>query len=253
MRAVAAPLRRLAAKNHRCLTSVVEQARALLRGVEDPLLGRDVITTDCVSIDQRDDNLRVTLDVRTAALPYAHKIAERCRDALEQLRGVEEITISLQANGFGRSIGRPAGLASVRSAVAVASCKGGVGKSTVSHELARRLSARGHRVGLFDADVHGPSLPSQLPPSVSERRVETGSAGYRVLPFEHGGLKLMSYGWLSRSWNRRPDDEIRIEGARQCLGLLQTTAWGELDYLLIDSPPGTGAIPTALASAAQQL
>ena len=84
MRAVAAPLRRLAARNHhRCLTSVVEQARALLRGVEDPLLGRDVITTDCVSIDQRDNNLRVTLDVRTAAHPYAHKIAERCRDALE--------------------------------------------------------------------------------------------------------------------------------------------------------------------------
>ena len=124
MRATAALLRRPASRWRRQSTAIVEQARALLRGVEDPLLGRDVITTDCVSIDHQADNLRVTLDVRTAAHPYAHKIAERCRDALEQLRGVEEITISLQANGFGRSIGRPAGLASVRSAVAVASCKG---------------------------------------------------------------------------------------------------------------------------------
>ena len=71
MRRALAPLRRLAAGNRRCQSTVVEQARALLRGVEDPLLGRDVITTDCVSIDQRDDNLRVTLDVRTAAHPYA--------------------------------------------------------------------------------------------------------------------------------------------------------------------------------------
>ena len=129
-----APLRRLAARNHhRCQSTLVEQARALLRGVEDPLLGRDVITTDCVSIDQNENNLRVTLDVRTAAHPYAHKIAERCRDALEQLRGVEEITISLQANGFGRSIGRPAGLASVRSAVAVARESGRVPATVLSH------------------------------------------------------------------------------------------------------------------------
>ena len=83
MRLAVAPLRRLAARNHhRCQSTVVEQARALLRGVEDPLLGRDVITTDCVSIDQRDNNLRVTLDVRTAAHPHARDIAERCRDAV---------------------------------------------------------------------------------------------------------------------------------------------------------------------------
>ena len=120
------------------------------------MLGRDVITTDCVSIDQRDNNLRVTLDVRTAAPPHARaKIAERCRDALEHLRGVEEITISLQANGFGRSIGRPAGLAAVRSAVAVASCKGGVGKSTICTQTAFALASKGARVGVVDADVHG--------------------------------------------------------------------------------------------------
>ena len=139
--------------------------------------------------------------------------------------------MSLQASTVGR-------------VVAVTSCKGGVGKSTVSLELARRLAARGWRVGLFDADVHGPSLPTQLDLHAD---VVTASDGYSVQPLEHEGLRLMSFGWLSRSWNKRADDDIRLGGGgRLCSQLLHTTRWGELDYLVVDSPPGTGEIPSAL-------
>ena len=137
---------------------------------------------------------------------------------------------------------------SIGRLIAVTSCKGGVGKSTVSLELARRLAARGHRVGLFDADVHGPSLPAQLPQSVSEQRVQTDASGYAVLPLQHGGLRLMSFGWFSRLWNVHEDDEIRIGRSMLCIQLLHTTEWGELDYLVIDSPPGTGEVPAALAT-----
>lgn len=135
-------------------------------------------------------------------------------------------------------------LSTIRRIVAITSCKGGVGKSTVSLELARRLAARGRRVGLFDADVHGPSLPTQLDLHTD---VVTASDGYSVLPLEHDGLRLMSFGWLSRSWNRRPEDDIRLGGGgRLCPQLLHTTRWGDLDYLIVDSPPGTGDIPTGL-------
>jgi Mrp family chromosome partitioning ATPase len=136
---------------------------------------------------------------------------------------------------------------SVGRLIAVTSCKGGVGKSTVSLELARRLAARGHRVGLFDADVHGPSLPTQLP-LANEQRVQTDRSGYSVLPLEHDGLKLMSFGWFSQLWNVHKDDEIRIGRPMLCVQLLMTTAWGELDYLVVDSPPGTGEVLTALAT-----
>ena len=248
MQSAVAPLRRLGARSHRCLTSVVEQARALLRGVEDPLLGRDVITTDCVSIDQRDDNLRVTLDVRTAAHPHAREIAERCRDALEHLRGVEEITISLQANGFGRSIGRPAGLASVRSAVAVASCKGGVGKSTICTQTAFALASKGARVGVVDADVHGPSIPTQL--NLEGATMEPSPAGGRlVLPVEHNGVRFASFGFKRPHSNDEPTIAMRgpVAGAA-ARRLLNATDWGELDYLLVDLPPGIGDVTLAVAA-----
>ena len=246
MRAAVAPLRRLAARNHhRCQSTLVEQARALLRSVDDPLLGRDVVTTDCVSIDQRDDNLRVTLDVRTAAHPHARDIAERCRDALEHLRGVEEITISLQANGFGRSIGRPAGLASVRSAVAVASCKGGVGKSTIAALIARTLAGRGISTGLLDADIYGPSLPTLFNlhhPKVYSNQQE------RILPVEADGLKLMSFAFLTGDGPTVLRGPIVSQYIQQ---LLHAVEWGELDVLVLDLPPGTGDIQLTISQSIQ--
>jgi len=132
--------------------------------------------------------------------------------------------------------------------IAITSCKGGVGKSTVSLELAFRLAARGHAVGLFDADVHGPSLPSQLPPSVGRERVRLGPGGWSVEPLSHAGVKLMSFGWLKRLWGGAHDGEVRTGSVPEEIAnqLLQSTHWGALDYLVIDSPPGTGGVQKAL-------
>jgi len=137
---------------------------------------------------------------------------------------------------------------SIGRLLTVTSCKGGVGKSTVSLQLAFHLARRGHRVGLFDADVHGPSLPTQLPQVVGNAHsLRLAADGRSVAPLEFGGVKLMSFGWFSRLWSRQPASEIRVRGPL-ATNLLQTTEWGELDYLLIDSPPGTGAIPTQIAT-----
>jgi len=140
--------------------------------------------------------------------------------------------------------------------VAVTSCKGGVGKSTVSFELAKRLAARGLRVGVFDADVYGPSLPTQVPDDVSARGVAASADGWTMEPAAHDSLALMSFGWLGRLMGESDDGEVidpRGAGTAGELSvqLLHTTAWGDLDYLVVDTPPGTGEIPRALAARAK--
>jgi Mrp family chromosome partitioning ATPase len=134
--------------------------------------------------------------------------------------------------------------------IAVTSCKGGVGKSTVSMQLAYRLASRGHKVGLFDADVHGPSLEAQIPYAEGPSGFsQLAHSGWAVTPREHGTVKLMSFGWFSRLWTGE-GKEVRVNGPAgdAMLKLLHTTVWGELDYLIIDSPPGTGDVPKAIAT-----
>ena len=138
----------------------------------------------------------------------------------------------------------------VKKLIAITSCKGGVGKSTVSKELAYRLAARGHRVGLFDGDVHGPSLEAQIPEASGPTGFrQLAHSGWAVTPREHNGIKLMSFGWFSRLWTGE-GKEVRVSGpaGEAMLKLLHTTLWGDLDFLLIDSPPGTGDVPKAIAT-----
>ena len=128
--------------------------------------------------------------------------------------------------------------------IGVTSCKGGVGKSTVAFELARRLAGRGRRVGIFDADVHGPSLPTQL--GVDKRAAPTAD-GWRMAPVESGGMKLMSFGFIGELWDSAADIDPRGAGGAGELAvqLLHTTDWGRLDDLIVDTPPGTGEIPVS--------
>lgn len=134
----------------------------------------------------------------------------------------------------------------VRHIIAVTSCKGGVGKSTVSANLAYRLAARGHRVGLYDADVQGPSLPTQLP-AIADTKIKLNNGGWSVLPLAHDGVQLMSFGWFAQMWGAE-DGEVRGMAAQLATQLLHTTEWGDLDYLIVDSPPGTGDVPRAIAT-----
>jgi len=146
-------------------------------------------------------------------------------------------------------------LGSIGRIVAVTSCKGGVGKSTVSYGIAARLAARGHRVGLYDADLHGPSLPSQVPAG-NDTGVQPSEDGWSMDPIEHNGMKLMSFGWLrgddgSPIWGPEAEVDPRYGDSTPgglVIQLMHTTTWGGLDYLIVDTPPGTGDIPMALAA-----
>jgi len=130
----------------------------------------------------------------------------------------------------------PFGLSRVKHIIAVSSCKGGVGKSTVAAGFARALSAKGLKVGLLDADIHGPSLPTLFDlPSVGVHANEFKM----IAPIEAEGLKLMSFGFLIG------DAPAVMRGpivTRYIQQLLLQTDWGELDYLVIDMPPGTGDV-----------
>lgn len=231
-------------------------ATEALRRVDDPLLRpgvatRDVVGSGMASVTRTADGLRVALDVRTAAHPHARAIADACGRALERAGLSSETSVVLRADGFGARVGSSDGLASVRSCVAVASCKGGVGKSTVAANLAYALLAKGARVGLVDADVHGPSAPIQL--GVEGARVLPAAAGGKfVAPVDARGLRVASMGFANAAPGGARGGGGALRGplaGRVAAELLTTTDWGELDYLIVDLPPGVGDVALAVSAA----
>jgi len=137
---------------------------------------------------------------------------------------------------------RKGGLKSVDKVIAVASCKGGVGKSTTSVNLAFALRAQGYKVGIVDTDLYGPSLPTMVTPENPEVAFENG--GSEIIPVEAHGVKMMSMGFIN------PTDSMVVRGARAAPlveQMLTRTQWGELDFLVIDMPPGTGDIQLTLS------
>ena len=133
-------------------------------------------------------------------------------------------------------------LGRIRHKILVLSGKGGVGKSTVAVNLAAKLAMLGHRVGLLDVDIHGPSVPRMLGLQGQRTTGDTGS----ILPVESGGMKVMSIGFLLRGG----DDAVIWRGPLK-MGVirqfLKDVAWGDLDYLIVDCPPGTGDEPLSVA------
>lgn len=140
---------------------------------------------------------------------------------------------------------RQGGLANVTHVLAVSSCKGGVGKSTVAVNLAFAMAGKGLRVGLFDADVYGPSLPTMVRP----RDTELYKEGAFIVPLEAHGVKLMSFGWVPGAGGAAIMRGPRVSGVVS--QLLLETGWGDLDVLLVDYPPGTGDIQLTLGQSLQ--
>lgn len=211
-----------------------------LRTVQDPDLRRDLVTLNMiqdVKIEGGSVSFRIVLT--TPACPMKNKMEREAREAVAALPGVTEVKITMDAQV--PSDGRTRGLMPipVRNAIAVASGKGGVGKSTVAVNLAVALAQSGAKVGLLDADIYGPNVPTMmgvtaLPP-----------AHEKMVPAEAYGVKLMSIGFLVK-----PEQPLVWRGPmlhtaiRQFIGDVD---WGELDYLIIDLPPGTGDAPLSLA------
>lgn len=231
-----------------------ERLLAALRSARDPVLDVDVVSgglADCVVSEKEDGRHvgRVSLDVGSAGHPYRDDVASACATAASDVRGLSEVEVTLRASGFGASPkAQSPGLRSVRSALAVSSCKGGVGKSTVAWQLARTLWRRGGRVGVLDADVHGPSLP-RLSGKVGSRHEPSPAGGGFMMPVrgeDSGVLRLASIGFIDESKSGGPSSLRGPLSSRVATQLLNTTDWGELDYLIVDLPPGIGDIPLSI-------
>jgi ATP-binding protein involved in chromosome partitioning len=218
-----------------------ETILAALSKIQDPELHKDIVTLNMVQdleINGGDISLRIVLT--TPACPLSGRIEKDARQALTSVSGVQSVAIKMDANVA--SDGRPRGLLTlpVKNAVAVASGKGGVGKSTVAVNIAVALAQSGASVGLLDADIYGPNVPTmmgitRLPPPVNNR----------LVPAEAFGVKVMSIGFLVK-----PGQPLIWRGPMLHSAIRQFLAdvdWGELDYLIIDLPPGTGDAQLSLA------
>lgn len=208
-----------------------------LSTVKDPELHRDLVSLKMirdVKIDGSDVSFEVVLT--TPACPLKDRIERECREALAKVPGIGRIAITMGWNVVAsRGMLERGGIPGVKNSIAVASGKGGVGKSTVSVNLAVALAEAGARVGLLDADIYGPSIPVMM----GIRRLPEMTPEQRILPLEAHGVKLMSLGFLLPD----PSAPVIWRGpmiAKALNQFLRDVLWGDLDYLLIDLPPGTG-------------
>jgi len=216
-----------------------------LKKVNDPDLHRDLVTLNMVkNVSVEGKNISVTVELTTPACPLKDKIKSDCIEAIKADHpGAENITIEMTARVIGAKPVGQSVLPNVRNTIAVASGKGGVGKSTVAVNLAVALAKEGAKVGLLDADIYGPSIPLMLGINERPRMIETPT-GTRMLPVENFNIKLMSIGFLVDEaapiiW-RGP---MASGAVKQ---FMSDVEWGELDYLIFDMPPGTGDIQLTL-------
>ena len=225
------------------MTNVTKEAVLNALGhVEEPELHQDLVSLGMVRdlmIDQ--DNVSFSIMLTTPACPLRGRIEKEAREAVMAL-GAKKVTVKLDSDV--PNDGRMRGLvnAPVRNAIAVASGKGGVGKSTVAVNLAVALARSGARVGLMDADIYGPNIPTMMGvlhmPNPRNEKLQ---------PAESYNVKLMSMGYLVK-----PGQPLIWRGPMLNSAIRQFISdveWGELDYLIIDLPPGTGDAPLSLAQA----
>jgi ATP-binding protein involved in chromosome partitioning len=220
-----------------------DQVLAELRKVQDPDLRKDIVTLGFIrNLKIEGSAVRFDLNLTTPACPVKDQMRDQAIALVKSIPGIETVDIHMtsevrQAPALDRTA-----LKSVRNIIAVGSGKGGVGKSTIAVNIAASLGAAGARVGLLDGDIYGPTTPIML-------GIETPpkSVGTRITPQTAAGLKFMSMGLLVKTdqpliW-RGP---MATKALQQCLFDVD---WGELDYLVIDLPPGTGDVHLTLAQA----
>jgi len=220
-----------------------EAILAALGKVQEPELHQDLVTLNMIrELEIKGDTVSFTVMLTTPACPLRGKIDKESREAVMAVPGVKKVEIKMDSDV--PNDGRMRGLVTmpIRNAIAVGSGKGGVGKSTVSVNIAVALAQSGARVGLMDADIYGPNIPTMLgveklpPPN-----------GPRLIPATAYGIKMISMGLLVK-----PGQPLIWRGPMLNSAIrqfLSDVEWGELDYLIIDLPPGTGDASLSLAQA----
>ena len=219
-----------------------EAVMAALGKVQEPELHKDLVSLNMITdLKISGDKVSFTIVLTTPACPLRTQIERESRAAVAALPGVSSVLIKMDANvpNDGRQRGNldlP-----IRNAIAVASGKGGVGKSTVAVNIAVVLAQSGARVGLLDADIYGPNVPTMM----GVYHLPGQSKENKLIPAEAYGVKMMSIGFLVK-----PDQPLIWRGPMLHSAIRQfltDVEWGELDYLIIDLPPGTGDAALSLA------
>lgn len=220
-----------------------ELVLAALSKVQEPELHKDLVTLNMIkNLVVAGDTVSFSIVLTTPACPLKNMIEKQARVAIEAIPGVKNIQIKMDS--IVPSDGRDRGLLQVpiRNVIAVASGKGGVGKSTIAANISISLANCGARVGLMDADIYGPNIPTMMGINQIPAPREN-----KLVPAESYGVKIMSMGFLVKPgqpliW-RGP---MLVSAIRQ---FISDVEWGELDYLIVDLPPGTGDVPLSLAQA----
>lgn len=229
--------------------SVITHAivEAQLAKVLEPTLGRDLISLNCIesiAIDGNKITLGLMLGYPTNSVGL--QLAQMINQALTELPGIEHVSVDIHWQvAASAAANSQQAIPQVKNIIAVASGKGGVGKSTTAVNLALALAAEGARVGILDADIYGPSQPQML--GVGQRRPEiVGEQGkQQMVPISAHGIQSISMGYLVTEETPVMWRGPMVSGALQ--QLLMQTRWDNLDYLIIDMPPGTGDIQITLA------
>lgn len=218
----------------------VEQVIDVLRTVPEPELGKDIITLGMVeNIVVENGTVTFTYVLTTPACPLRDKIRNDCTAALMRLPGVKQVELKFDSRVPTDNQMMKQVQVSFRNAIAVASGKGGVGKSTSAVNIAVGLAQSGARVGLMDADIYGPNIPMML--GINDR---PHAVGNKIVPLEAYGLRVMSMGFLMPANKAAVWRGPMLHGAiRQ---FLTDVDWGDLDYLIVDMPPGTGDVQLSL-------
>jgi ATP-binding protein involved in chromosome partitioning len=218
-----------------------EQVLAALRNVEDPDLKRDLVTLNMIKdLKIEDKNISFTLELTTPACPMKDMLKNACTNAVKHFVDAEaNVLINITSR-----VTKPVDssqLNNIRNIILVSSGKGGVGKSTVASNLAIALAADGAKVGLIDADIYGPSVPTMFGLIDAKPNArETADGKTLILPIEKYGIKLLSLGFFAD-----PNQPVPWRGpmaSNAIKQLFNDADWGELDYLIVDLPPGTGDI-----------
>ncbi len=211
-----------------------------LSKIIDPDFNRDIVSLGFVqNIKIHDGDVAFDIALTTPACPVKDEFQKQAEVLVKNLAGVKNVSIKMTTLAK-KTASNPQGgestLKDIKSIIAVSSCKGGVGKSTMAAHLALELSRRGYKVGLVDTDIHGPSIPSLF--DLHNVEILTNEKR-QFIPIEFHNLKIMSFGFLLGEQPAVMRGPMVTQYVQQ---ILHATAWGELDYLFIDMPPGTGDI-----------
>ena len=219
----------------------IDQVLEKLSTVIDPDLKKDIVSMGMIKdLELNDGDLKFTLELTTPACPFNVEIEDDVRKVIAELSDLKNFDLNVTAKVMdGRDLGADTQMATVKNIIGVASGKGGVGKSTVSINIAAALS-KNYKVGVLDLDIYGPSLPILV--NLHEQPEMT--AEKKLIPLEKFNMRLMSFGFINSE--NAPAVWRGPMVSRMTQQFFEDVVWGELDYLILDLPPGTGDIQLTL-------